>query len=102
MDGPEADLLDVPQEDLALRLRESRDAVCLVDMLQEPVDEVGEPRDGGMRLDEIVELVAVEDQDFLSGASHRMRIDDGDAEEMRDNFSGAVVVAADPGDADRV
>ena len=100
--GAAADFVGAADEDFALALGEAGDVVGAVEFLQAPVDAVGEPGEDGMVFDEVVEDVAVDDEDVARGGGEEEFFDDGDAEEVGDNFGGAVVVADDPDDVDFV
>ena len=74
----------------------------LVDLLEDPVGDVGEPGENGVVVDEVVVLMTVDDEDFFRAGLEDEFLLDAYTQEMGDDFGGAVVVACDPDDFDFV
>ena len=100
--GAAADFVGAADEDFALAFGQAGDVVGAVEFLQAEVDAVGEPGEDGVVFNEVVEDVAVDDEDVAGAGGEGEFFDDGDAEEVGDDFGGAVVVADDPDDVDFV
>ena len=55
-----------------------------------------------MIVDEVVELVAVDDEDLRVAGGEDVLFDDADAQQVGDDIGGAIVIAGDPDDLDFV
>lgn len=75
-------------------------AVRRIDQLQEAIDDVAQPGQPRMAVDEIVENVPMKDQNALVACFEDELVLDGDTEQMGDDLGGAVVVAGEPNDFD--
>ena len=73
-----------------------------INQLQDAIDLVGDPRHPRVGLDELVEDVAVEDQDLLPARLEDVLVLDDDAQEMGDDLGRAIVIASEPNDLDLI
>ncbi len=100
--GAIADFVGATDEDFGFAFGEAGDVVGAVDFLEEEIGEVGDPGEDGVVFDEVVEGVAVDDEDGFFAGGENVLFDHADAEEVRDDIGGAVVVAGDPDDVNLV
>src|SRR5262245_37604173 len=92
------DLLGAAEPRLAPLLRHLRQGVRAINPLQEGVDAVAEPAQDGVAVEEIIVNVPVEEQHAPTATRQDVLVHDADAEQMRDDLGGTVVIAADPDD----
>jgi hypothetical protein len=94
--GAGSDLARAANKCLGAFFGETGDVVRAIDLLEEPVGGIGNPGEKGVVGDEVIKLVAVDDEDFAGAGAEDEFLDDGNAEKVGDNVRGAVVVAGDP------
>jgi hypothetical protein len=100
--GAGADLGGTTDEGFGAFLGEAGDVMSTVDLLEQPINRVAQPGDDGVVLDEVVELMAVDDENLAAPRAEDELFDDRDAQEVGDDIGGAVVIAGDPDDLDFV
>src|SRR5262249_22588117 len=100
LDGAVGNLAGAAEEGLAAVLGQLGEAVRAVEDLEEAVGDVSHPGQEGEVLDETIEEMAMQEEDALGSAFEDILILDGDAEEVGNDLSGAVVVAGEPDDLD--
>ena len=100
--GAGLDLVGTTDEGFGAAFGKARHVVAAVDFLQEPVNSIGNPGENGVIVDEVIELMAVDDQYLFMARAEDEFLDDLHAQEVRDDIGRAVVIAGDPDDLDFV